>query len=53
MSGLTALENIRDRGVSRSPARDTAGNDKFSGVRGPLNFIPHEMQVGTTSDVGV
>ena len=52
MSGLTALENIRDRGVSRSPARETAGNDKCSEVRGPLNFIPQEMQVRMNFHVG-
>ena len=51
MSGLTALENIRDRGVSRSPARDTAVNDRLSGVRGPLNFIPQEMQVNAVFNV--
>ena len=35
MSGLTALENIRDRGVSRSPVRDLPSND----------FLSHKMQV--------
>ena len=44
MSGLTALENIRDRGVSRSPVREATGNDKYRD-RGPLNFLPQGIQV--------
>ena len=46
MSGLTALENLRDRGVSRSPIRSVApGNDKLGGEGGSFNLMSSEMQV--------
>ena len=45
MSGLTALENIRDRGISRSPVRETVSiGDRF-GVGGSLDPINREIQV--------
>ena len=45
MSGLTALENIRDRGISRSPVRETVSiGDRF-GVGGSLDPINREIHV--------
>ena len=45
MSGLTVLENLRDRGVSRSPIRDS-GNEKHVRVGGDsFNLLSREIQV--------
>ena len=47
MSGLTVLENLRDRGVSRSPARDTTrGNEKYARAGGDsFNLLSRDLQV--------
>merc|ERR1712223_1120581 len=40
MSGLTVLENLRDRGVSRSPIRDSrSGNEKSGQGSNALNYM--------------
>jgi len=45
MSGLTVLENLRDRGVSRSPIRDSrSGNEKSGQGSNTLNYMAREIQ---------
>ena len=51
MSGLTALENLRDRGVSRSPIKETRSeNEKHVPLRGgTYNLMTRELQVSHDS----
>ena len=50
MSGLTVLENLRDRGVSRSPIRDSrSGNEKSGQGSNTLNYMAREIQVRKSS----
>ena len=51
MSGLTALENLRDRGVSRSPIKESRSeNEKHVPLKGgTYNLMTRELQVSHDS----